>query len=127
MPVPAVLLVDDDESTLELIAHVLRDKGYRVLQASTGSEALHVATNYGGPIPLLLTDLAMPDVNGLEVAKRVSTLRPETKVIFITAYGHLYDVGTYPMLSKPFTPEQVVVKVREVLDLSGGGPGTESR
>src|SRR5262249_41076438 len=95
------------------------------LQASSGTEALEVATTFSGPIPLLLTDLAMPDVNGLEVAKRVGVLRPETKVIFITAYGHLYDVGSYPMLAKPFTPDQVVVKIREVLSLPSEGHGKQ--
>ncbi len=114
MLAPAVLLVDDDESTVELVAHVLRAKGYRILQAKDANEALDAAAAYDGNIPLLVTDLAMPGVNGVELAKRIRRERPETKILYITAYGHLFNAGRHALLAKPFTPDQLLRMVREV-------------
>ncbi len=122
MPAPAVLLVDDDRSILEVAGYVLGDKGYRVLPASDGSEALEVLSRYKGPIPLVVTDIAMPGLNGVELAARIESLRPATKILFITAYGHLYDVGTHALLKKPFTPDQLLLKVRETLPHPPKGP-----
>src|SRR5713226_2823978 len=115
MLAPAVLLVDDDESTIELVAHVLRARGYRILAAKDADEAFVAAASYEGSIPLLLTDLAMPDMSGLELAKGIARQRPETKILFMTAYRHLFDVGSFRVLAKPFTPDPLLAKVKEVL------------
>src|SRR5215831_19410260 len=115
MLAPAVLLVDDDASTLDLVAHVLRDGGFRTLEAADAQEALEAANKYEGPIPLLLTDIAMPGLNGVQLAKRICRQRPETKVIYITAFGELFDLGSNPLLAKPFTPVQLLAKVRETI------------
>ena len=113
MKAPAVLLVDDDESTLELVAHVLRGGGYRTLEAADAKEALEAANSYEGPIPLLLTDIAMPGMNGVQLAKRICSQRPETKVIYITAFGDQFKLGPHALIPKPFTPVQLLAKVRE--------------
>jgi two-component system cell cycle sensor histidine kinase/response regulator CckA len=115
MKAPVVLLVDDDESTLELVAHVLRDGGYRTLEAADGKEALEAANSYEGPIPLLLTDIAMPGMNGVQLAKRICSQRPETKVIYITAFGDLFKLSPHALIPKPFTPVQLLTKVRETI------------
>ncbi len=120
MTAPAVLLVDDDESTLDLVAHVLRDSGYRTLQAADGQEALEAANKYEGPIALLLTDIAMPGLNGVQLAKQICSQHPETRVIYITAFGDLFDLGSNPLIPKPFTPVQLLAKVRETISGSSG-------
>ena len=109
---PAVLLVDDDQSVREFVAYTLRDKGYRVIEAKDGVEALRAAAHYAGPIPMLLTDLAMPGLNGVELARRIRSQRPETKIAYITAYPHLSESDRSPILRKPFTPEELLSRVR---------------
>lgn len=115
MLAPAVLLVDDDPSILELVGYTLKTRGYRVIAAADAREALEAAATYKGPILLLLTDIAMPEVSGLELASRVSLQRPETKIIYITAYGDAFYSGKHPVITKPFTTEQLLAKVQEVL------------
>ena len=111
---PAVLLVDDDRSIRDFVAYALRDKGYRVIEAMDGVEALRAAAQYAGPIPMLLTDIAMPGLNGVELARRIRSQRPETRVLYMTAFPHLSESGMAPMLRKPFTPEELLARVRGV-------------
>lgn len=115
MLAPAILLVDDDASTLELVAYALKAQGYRIIEAGDGAEALQAARKYKGPIRLLLSDLAMPGVDGLELVERISPQRPEAAVLFISAYADRFDLGNYPVLAKPFTPEQLLSKIQQVL------------
>ena len=125
MLAPAVLLVDDDEPTIELVAHVLRARGYRILAAKDADEALAAAASYDGSIPLPLTDVAMPDMNGLELAKGNGLRRPETKILYMTAYRHLFEVGSFHVLAKPFTPDQLLAKVQEVLSSPDDSSGKD--
>src|SRR5258707_13876187 len=111
MPAAAVLIVDDDPSTLHLLAFALRGTGYRILEAADPGEALAASNSYSGPIPLLVTDIAMPRMNGLKLAQRILGHRPQTKVIYITAYSEIFEVDPSTLLRKPFTPEQLVSKV----------------
>lgn len=115
-----ILLVEDDEDVRRLIGEELRKRGYRIVEARNGVEACLVATPYMGKLQLLLTDIIMPGMSGVELAKNLRVIKPELKVLFIS--GYLNDVGvgagetpgTY--LQKPFTPEVLAGKVREVLD-----------
>jgi CheY-like chemotaxis protein len=119
-----LLLVEDDDSVRELVRNVLRENGYRVLEASRGEEALELSELYAGRIDLLVTDVVMPQMNGRELARRLVSLRPQVKVLYISGYadnavwypGGLDAGGAF--LQKPFTPETLTRKVREVL----GGP-----
>jgi two-component system cell cycle sensor histidine kinase/response regulator CckA len=115
MLAPAVLVVDDDESILDLVGHILQATGYRVIKAANAREALDAAAAYQGPIPLLVTDIAMPEVNGLELARRFHLEHPETQVVYITAYAEAFDLRGAEVIPKPFTPDQLLSKVQNVL------------
>jgi len=118
-----VLLVEDELPVRNLVAHVLRDQGYRVLVATNGEEALSTAQEYGADrIHLLLTDVVMPQMGGKELADQLKTLKPNIKVLFISGYTDnaivhhgVLNPGTN-FLQKPFSPDALVRKVREVLD-----------
>ena len=119
-----LLLVEDEDVVRALVRNVLKEKGYRVLEASRGEEALELAEQYWGPIDLLVTDVVMPQMGGRELARRLVSLHPQIKVLYISGYtdnpswyqGGL-DSGV-AFLQKPFSPEALAHKVREVL----GGP-----
>jgi PAS domain S-box-containing protein len=121
-----LLLVEDEDAVRALVRNVLREKGYRILEASRGEEALELAEQFGGPVDLLVTDVVMPQMNGRELARRLTTLLPRIKVLYISGYadnavwyqGGLDSGGAF--LQKPFSPEALARKVREVL---GGPPG----
>jgi two-component system, cell cycle sensor histidine kinase and response regulator CckA len=110
-------VVEDQLQVRQLICSVLRDFGYQILEASSGEEALCLAQAHAGPLDLLLTDVIMPGMNGLELAARLKGLRP-TPVLFMSGYSDrteaAHDCGvTY--VQKPFTPDTLVRTVREVL------------
>lgn len=117
-----LLLVEDEVGLRMLLWRVLEQQGYTVLDASSGSAALGLASNHQGPIHLLVTDVVMPEMNGVELARLLSPARPEMKVLFVSGYpdetveGHGVVDPQTTMLPKPFTPERLARKVREVLD-----------
>jgi DNA-binding response OmpR family regulator len=115
----SILLVDDDPELLALTREFLVGAGYHVLDASGGEDALKVAEKYFGPIHLLLTDLVMPRLNGWMLAKQLRPIRPETKVLFMSAYTSTltdpYDVLGAPQIRKPFHLADLAHKVRETL------------
>jgi len=121
MAAPTVLVVDDDESILGLVAHILQDRGYRVIEAGDAREALDAAAAYKGPIPLLVTDIAMPEVNGLELARRFHLEHPESQVVYITAYADVFDLSGAEVIPKPFTPDQLLSKMQDVLSANRTG------
>jgi CheY-like chemotaxis protein len=121
-PAHEVVLVVEDETTLrELVRHYLQNQGYTVLEANSGAAALRIAESYSGPIHLLLTDVIMPGMNGRELAQQLSSLRPETRVLYMSGYtenviGHngTLDAGVN-LLQKPFTLPALNARVREAL------------
>jgi PAS domain S-box-containing protein len=117
-----VLLVEDQEGIRDLVREFLHKKGYTVLHAADGSEAIQIAAEYKDPIDLLLTDVVMPNVGGRELANRLMQPRPEIKVLFMSGYPdhatwscELVDDGT-TVLQKPFSLESLAHKVRALLD-----------
>jgi two-component system, cell cycle sensor histidine kinase and response regulator CckA len=118
-----VLLVEDEEAVRRLAARVLRELGYRVLEASGGAEALQLAqAQMEAPLDLLLTDVVLPQMNGRILADRLTELRPRVKVLFMSGYtdsaivhhGRL-DLGV-SFLHKPFSPATLARMVRAILE-----------
>ena len=118
-----VLLAEDEPSVRKMVAHVLRNQGYTVLEAANGVEALRIAD--GDPtndIQLLLTDVVMPQMGGPELAEELHATHPNIKVLFTSGYtgDYLSHLNTMPsgteFLAKPYMPEALAVRVREVLD-----------
>jgi len=116
-----ILVVEDQDPVRSLAVAALRKQGYTVLDAAGPGEALLVAQRQAGPIHLLLTDVVMPHMTGGELAGRLKQLRPEMKVLYMSGYAAdviahraLIDSGA-TCLAKPFTPDELAAKVREVL------------
>ena len=130
LPAPArgtekVLLVEDEDAVRMLTARVLTDHGYVVLEARNGLEALAILDQPGHGIQLLLTDVVMPDMGGVELSARVSAYHPEVRIVYMSGYTEgdklQPDVRSsqHPFLQKPFSPENLVVRIREALDRAG--------
>jgi len=120
-----VLVVEDDETLREIIVESLTACGYRILAAANGVEALDVASRFAERIDLLLTDVVMPQMNGKELADRLSPSHPEMRVLFMSGYAddaiERYEVSGEGMafLQKPFTAETLAGQVRSMLDANG--------
>ena len=115
-----VLLVDDDPDVRALLSEVLRIGGFAILEAPDGTTALRIAETTLGPIELLVTDINMPGINGLELARRVQALRPSTGVMYmsgapadvVAAWG--LATGTV-FLRKPFGADVFLDHIRDVM------------
>jgi hypothetical protein len=120
-----ILLVEDDEMVRTLVRETMESNGYRVLEASDPLEAHVVAGNYGHAIDLLITDVVMPKASGPQLAKELIRVNPGLKVLYMS--GHTEHAISkrgvrrkeVAFLPKPFTPAQLIAKVREVLENGG--------
>jgi len=116
-----ILLAEDEREVREVAHEFLGLCGYTVLVAKDGAEAIEIARNHPGPIHLLVTDMVMPGMGGRELAARLSPLRPEIKVIYMSGYteyatvrqGELEEKAV--LLTKPFTRSILARAVREIL------------
>jgi len=124
-----ILLVEDEDVVRGLARKVLEHAGYNVLDASGGEEAFRLCQKHTEPIHLLLTDVVMPEMSGREIAERLKTLRPTTRVLFMSGYTdeaivhHGVLDSNVEFIQKPFTPTRLARRVREVLDLKGDRNG----
>jgi signal transduction histidine kinase len=116
-----VLVVEDEEIVRELVCEVLAEQGYNVICAADGIEALKVAADFDGTIHLLVTDVIMPHMNGHELAGKLSSIRQEMKVLYVSGYSD-NDIGDhgeldprFELLQKPFTPHTLARKIHDVL------------
>jgi two-component system, cell cycle sensor histidine kinase and response regulator CckA len=119
-----VLLVEDEEPLRRATVEFLRLRGYTVLEARDGVDALSVSKSHGSTIHLAVTDVVMPHMSGGELARELELLRPQTRVLFVSGYAgqtvldhKVVDVENN-FLQKPFTLKQLASKVRTVLDHS---------
>jgi PAS domain S-box-containing protein len=129
MPAPAmpmghetILVAEDDDEVRDFVEHVLRVKGYHVMVAKDGQEAMRTAQSFSGEIQLLLSDVVMPHLDGRQLAEQLQPLRPKIRVLHmsgypgdtIARYGDVREGDAF--LQKPFSARELAEKVREVLD-----------
>ena len=126
-----ILLVEDEEAVRELARDILEGHGYTVLEAGNGGEALLACERHQGSIPLLLTDVVMPQMSGPQLAERLLPLHPEMKVLYMSGYTDdavirhgMMDAGI-AFIQKPFTPATLMRAVREMLDMPRRGLGRQ--
>lgn len=112
----AVLLVDDEEPIRKLLALVLRQAGYEVVEASDGLEALDAAKEHLGRIDLILTDVVMPRLGGPELCARLKRDHPETLVLLMSGCVKESLPPKYPFLQKPFAPSTLLRAVSSLLN-----------
>jgi len=123
-----ILLVEDEANLRYLARQYLEKQGYRVIEAADGAVAMQIAVAHEGIIHLLLTDVIMPGMNGRELAQRISEIRPNVKILYMSGYtenviGHngTLEAGVR-LLQKPFNLRDLKSKVREVLDATPTPP-----
>ena len=112
----SLLLVDDDEMSSQILEYILSDEGYEADTVATGATALDKCTtkNYD----LVILDYMLPDMKGLEVAKRLKEIRPEGKIILLTGYTNESEAeeSYYDrILMKPVPPDTIIKAIAEVL------------
>ncbi|HYJ46250.1 MAG TPA: PAS domain S-box protein, partial [Pyrinomonadaceae bacterium] len=117
-----ILLAEDEELVRHLAREVLEMHGYNVLEAANGGAAFLICERHQGPIHMLLTDVVMPEMGGGELAKRLASIRPEMRVLYMSGYTDnaivhhgVLDEGAN-FIQKPFSADALAQKVREILD-----------
>lgn len=119
-----ILVVEDEGGIRALVRKILKRQGYNVLEASGGAEALQIMADHPGQLDLLLTDVMMPGMNGVELSYKALEAKPNLKVLFVSGYTDesLLEAGQFPsgtaFLQKPFTLGSLLGKVRDVLNSS---------
>jgi signal transduction histidine kinase len=120
--VETILLVEDEARVRKLIVDVLTARGYQVLEATRGEEALRLSRMHAGQIHLMVVDVVMPEISGPELVRQIKPVRPGTHVLYISGYTdeaivhHGIPESGAAFLQKPFLPDALARKVREVLD-----------
>jgi len=117
-----ILLVEDENLVRDMVHQILVEYGYDVLFAACGNEAIDAHSRHRKPIPLILTDVGLPDFSGVELAKRLKSMQPDMKVLFMSGYtsSNIYQDGILEsgaaFIQKPFSVVSLASKIREVLD-----------
>ncbi len=116
-----ILVAEDEDGVRQLAVQSLERRGYRVLAAASGEEALKAAGAYDGTIHLLISDVVMPGMKGPELADRLRAMRPGIRVLLMSGYAADVvtpnDLKEAPLLSKPFAPATLIKLVRHILDV----------
>ncbi|MES1243755.1 MAG: ATP-binding protein [Acidobacteriota bacterium] len=121
-PWETILLVEDEENVRRPICEILRSRGYNVLEAADGAQAIDISQAHSGPIHLMVTDILLGSMTGVELAEKLSYNRAEMKVLFATGYpaglaeGSGLDGEDANLIKKPFSGKDLAAKVREVLE-----------
>ncbi|HLO39444.1 MAG TPA: ATP-binding protein [Phycisphaerales bacterium] len=118
-----ILLVEDNAMVRDLVHSTLTRAGYRVLAAENGPRAIHLAADTIGSIDLLITDVVMPEMNGVRLAEAIQHTRPQIKILYMSGYTeetilrHGVESQLVAFLPKPFSIEALLLKIRSVLDI----------
>jgi len=117
-----ILIAEDDRDVRDLIESLLNDHGYSTLAATNGDEALKIASTHPVPIHLMITDVVMPNLNGSDVARKLTATRPAMKVLYVSGYTDdaivhhgILDKDVH-FLQKPFNTVELLRRVRQILD-----------
>jgi two-component system cell cycle sensor histidine kinase/response regulator CckA len=124
-----ILLVEDESTVRSLLSMLLRRKGYTVLEAANGPEALEVYSCHGGRIHVVLTDVVMPEMLGPQFIARLRQKAPDLRVLYMSGYAsdQVPAIGSDAFIAKPFTSTRLAQKVREVLDDRADSVSSPSR
>ena len=112
-----ILVVDDESAVLNLLTALLKTRGYKTLAATNGREALALFKEHEDDVNLLITDVVMPEMNGIELAVQVRSLRPNLPVLFVSGFcenipGSLQE---WEAVDKPFKPQELLKKIVDIL------------
>jgi len=114
-----ILIVDDEDLVRKIIDRMLQPMGYCILHAANGNEALTICEQWKGAIHLMVTDVMMPGMNGIDLVDCATERWPSIKVLFTTGFATdaamRRKTSNHPLLSKPFTCDQLTGKVQELL------------
>ena len=116
-----ILVAEDDDALRSIVTRVFWDQGYRTLEARHGTEALHLAELAAPYLDLVVTDVVMPELDGLELGRRLAQRWASIPVLYISAYppNDIFSRGgpsqSTPFLQKPFTPDVLLERVRQLL------------
>ena len=116
---PVILVVEDEESVRLLVTTLLERNGYAVLTARNGAEGLEAARNFNGPISAVLTDYKMPQLDGLQLVKRLTVERPGIRALFISGQmSHPEELrrSGIPLVQKPFSITELLRAVKLCLE-----------
>jgi len=117
-----VLLVEDEDAVRAFAARALGQRGYKVLEASTGAEALEVFEDYEGDVDLVVSDVVMPEMDGPTLMKELRRDHPDIKIIFMSGYAedafrrNLAENEEFMFLQKPFDLKQLAAAVKTALE-----------
>jgi two-component system, cell cycle sensor histidine kinase and response regulator CckA len=117
-----ILVVEDEARVRKLMVDVLTARGYTVIEATRGQEAIRIVKRHKGDIHLALVDVVMPEMSGPDLIREISPRRPHMRVLYISGYleeaivHHGIPQSGIAFLQKPFLPDELSGKVREVLD-----------
>ncbi len=117
-----ILVAEDEKSLLDLVQGLLQSKGYRVIPAADGQEAMDLFEEHRGEIALVLTDIGLPRLSGWEVCRRINQMNAETKIVVASGYldpqakSELGNSAARDFIHKPYLPEEVLTRIRGVLD-----------
>lgn len=115
-----ILIVDDEPTVLRLCEQILKRGSYSVLAAASGEEALQTLHNNRGPVDLALLDVVLPGMNGVELAARIQTLHPPTKILLMSGFGpkeiaRVVGVNPYRIVWKPFRSDSLLRMIENTL------------
>ncbi|MBI2428255.1 MAG: PAS domain S-box protein [Ignavibacteriales bacterium] len=117
-----ILVIEDEESLLELVKLTLETKGYTVLTAATGVQGVETFMAYKDEIAMVFTDFGLPELDGYSMLKRMREIKPGTRMLMASGYleshqrSEIYQLGVYEIIQKPYEPTLILSKVRELLD-----------
>lgn len=121
-----ILIVEDEETLLELVKGILEEKGYKVLGATDGEEAVDIYLKHKDEIAVVLSDMGLPKMGGWEAFLKMKEINPNLRSILASGYVdpklkvEMLKAGAVDFIQKPYDPDEIINRIREVIDASKG-------